>query len=52
MALKKVCPCDLDNGNCPFDAENFWDCDFWCSADPEEEALAYEEHQSNPKEEE
>lgn len=41
MSLRRECPCDLD-GFCPYEAEYFSSCEYWCGADepedyPEEE---------------
>lgn len=32
MSLRRNCPCDLD-GICPYDAEYFSSCEYWCGAD-------------------
>lgn len=40
MRLHPICPCDLDDGNCPYDAETRRDCEYWCGEeeDPEDNA--------------
>ena len=43
MSIKLCCPCDVD-GVCPYDAQYFNDCEYWCGADePEDEPEIWEE---------
>lgn len=43
MSIKLCCPCDVD-GVCPYDAQYFHDCEYWCGADePEDELEIWEE---------
>ena len=32
MSIRSNCPCDVD-GVCPYDAEYFGSCEYWCGAD-------------------
>lgn len=32
MSIRSDCPCDVD-GVCPYDAEYFGSCEYWCGAD-------------------
>lgn len=32
MSVRKNTPCDLD-GVCPYEAEQWGDCEYWCGAD-------------------
>lgn len=42
MSIKRYCPCDLD-GICPYDAEYFSSCEYWCGADEPEDNLDVED---------
>lgn len=35
MKLRKNCPCDVD-GICPYEAERFSSCEYWCGDDESE----------------
>ncbi len=42
MSVKRQCPCDID-GICPYEAEYWRDCEYWCGADePEDYPPEYE----------
>ena len=32
MVIRSNCPCDID-GVCPYEAEEFSSCDYWCGTD-------------------
>ena len=38
MAIRSNCPCDID-GVCPYEAEAFSSCDYWCGTDEPQDDL-------------
>lgn len=42
MSLKLETPCDF--GECPYDAENYSTCEYWCGADEPEDYPDDEEY--------
>ena len=43
MSLRQNTPCDCD-GICPYEAESFGSCEYWCGADePEDTPEIWEE---------
>lgn len=43
MSLRTICPCDSD-GICPYDAQYFDDCEYWCGdEEPEDDYNDYDD---------
>lgn len=43
MSLRQNTPCDCD-GICPYEAEYYYSCEYWCGADePEDDPEIWEE---------
>lgn len=48
MSLRLITPCD-NSGICPYNAEVYGTCEYWCGADEPEES--YEDYEYDDEEE-
>ena len=37
MSIKQHTPCDDDDFTCPYNAQNWGDCEYWCGSDSEQD---------------
>ena len=45
MSIRSNCPCDID-GVCPYDAEYFNSCEYWCGAEePADDPEIWEDYE-------
>lgn len=35
MSIRQHTPCDEDDFSCPYNAQNWGDCEYWCGAESE-----------------